>query len=83
MVYMIHEGNEGECNIGAVLCVDRERRHFLSSAGTTFPGANIYRESWRRIHRISQRTVVETHISDIVETYYAAPSMIHRHKRYR
>ena len=38
---MIHKG---ELDVGALLWVDRERRHFVSSVGTALPGAYIYIE---------------------------------------
>ena len=72
-----------ECDIGAVLWVDRERIHFVSSTVTMSPEANIYREHRCRIDGISQRTVTETRISEIVETHYAAASKIDRHNRCR
>ena len=77
---MIHEG---ELDIGALLWIDRERRHFVSSVGTALPGANIYRERWRRVDGISKLVVTETQIPQIAETYYAAASMINRHNRCR
>ena len=77
---MIHEG---ELYIGALLRVDRERLHFVSSVGTAFPGANIYREHWRRVNGISKLVVTETQIPRIAEMYYAAASIIDRHNRCR
>ncbi len=80
---MVHHGTEGNCDMGAVLWVDRERRHFISSVGTTLPGANIYRERWRRIGNESMKTVTETRVPQIAETYYAAAAQIDRHNRCR
>ena len=59
------------------------RRHFVSSTGIMLPGAKIYGDCWLRIEGISQRTVTETQIPKIDETYYAAASIIDRQNRCR
>ena len=76
---MVHHGTDGNCDIGALLRVNRERRHFVTSAGTTIPSINIYRERWRKIGNVSKRIVTETAIPQIATTYYKAASQIDRH----
>ncbi len=76
---VVHHGSDRNCDIGTFLWVDRERRYFVTSVGTTLPGTNIYREKWRKIGNLSKRIVTETAIPQIAETYYAAASQIDRH----
>ena len=67
---------EGELDIGSLLWVERERRHFVSSVATEPTDANIYIERWRGVDGISKLDVVETQIPQVAETYYAVASMI-------
>ena len=80
---MVHRENDAGPEIGAILWVDRERRYFIATVGTTLPGATIYRERWRRIDNESRKTVTETSIPEVAETYYSAASQIDRHNRCR
>ena len=70
-------------NVSAVLWVDRERRYFVATTGTTLPGQTIYRERWRRVGNVSKKTVTETAIPQVAQTYYSAASQIDRHNRCR
>ena len=80
---MVHGNASSKPEIGAVLWVDRERRYFVTTTGTTLPGSSIYRERWRRVGNESRRTTTETQIPSIAETYYMAASQIDRHNRCR
>lgn len=80
---MVHRDDGIGPEIGALLWVDRERRYFVTTTGTTIPGANIYRERWRRVDNESRRTMTETQIPEIAETYYLAASKIDQHNRCR
>lgn len=82
-VTMIHKDVTGGCDLAAVLWVDRERRYFVASSGSTLPGSTIYRTRWRKVGTTSLRTVTETAIPQIAETYYEAASQIDRHNRCR
>ena len=64
--------SDTNCEIGAVLWVDRERRYFVTTVGTTLHGTTIYRDRWRRVGNESRRTVTETAIPAVAETYYLA-----------
>ena len=80
---MVHRDNESGIDVGAVLWVDRERRYFVATSGTTLPGTTIYRERWRRVGNESRRIMTETSVPDVAETYYTAASQIDRHNRCR
>ena len=80
---MVHKNVEKEYSIGSVMWIDRERRHFVATAGCTLPGATIYRERWRRDGNVSRRIMTETAVPQIAETYYNAASQIDRHNRCR
>lgn len=80
---MVHGSSACKPEIGAVLWVDRERRYFVTTTGTTIQGSTIYRERWRRVGNESRRTITETQIPSVVETYYTAASQIDRHNRCR
>ncbi len=56
---IVHHGTAGNCDIGALLWVDRKRRQFVTSARTTLPGTNIYRERWRKIGNVLMVIVTE------------------------
>ena len=63
--------------------VDRERRYFVTTSGTTLPGTTIYRERWRRIGNESRSKMTEAGVPNVAETYYSTASQIDRHNRCR
>ena len=67
----------------ALLYVDRERRYFIATAGSSLPGQTIYRESWRRVGNVTKKVITETPITDVCQTYYSAASQIDTHNRCR
>lgn len=82
-ISMLHSDETKQYSIAALMWVDRERRYFVSTAGTTLPGAAIYRERWRRVGNESRRIITETQQPMIAETYYATASQVDRHNRCR
>ena len=80
---MVSKGDMEGHDICAVLWVDRERRYFVTTAGTTLPGQTIYRERWRRFGNTSKKIITETSIPQVAETYYATASQVDRHNRCR
>lgn len=67
----------------AVMWIDRDRRYFISSTGTTEPGHENYRERWRSRNGIAVRESIEIAIPMVCEEYYDTCSMIDRHNRCR
>ena len=67
--------------------VDRERRFFISTAGSLSPGAPIYRERWRQVDNdINVPAVkVQIHIDQPVacELYYNSCGKVDQHNRGR
>ena len=63
--------------------VDRERRYFISSTGTTKQGLPVVRERWRQIEGEAQRITTTTTCPEMLQTYYGVCSMIDRHNRCR
>lgn len=82
-ISMHHKDVSRNCDIAAVLWVDRERRYFVATAGNCLPGSKIYRERWRRVNDSTVKIITETDIPQIAETYYEAASQIDRHNRCR
>lgn len=67
----------------AVCWVDRDRRYFISSTGTTKPGTPIYRERYRTLGGSAVKIGIEIPIPEVCEKYYSVCSMIDRHNRCR
>jgi len=67
----------------AVMWMDRDRRYFISTTGTTNLGTPIYRERWRTANGVSEKVEMEIQIPDVCETYYDTCSRIDRHNRCR
>ena len=65
----------------AVMWVDRDRRYFISSFGTTNGGKPIYRESWRTRHGVTRKEELSIRIPSVCEQYYETFSQIDRHNR--
>lgn len=80
---MARKGEQGQYDMAAVLWVGWERRYFNSFTGKTDSGTNIYREIWRQIDGMPKKSVTETKIPQIAETYYAAVSQIDKYIRCR
>ncbi len=80
---LIHTDEAKAIDVGALLWVDRERRYFVTTAGTTLPGNTIYRERWSRVDNESRLITTETAIPNVAELYYQAASQIDRHNRCR
>ena len=63
--------------------VDRNRRYFVSTAGTTLPGNSAEGMRLREVQGGAQQVYLEVKIPEVVETYYSAASRIDRHNRCR
>ena len=80
---MLCKSENGGKDMMALLWVDRERRYFIATAGSTHPGQMIYRERWRRVGNVTKKVITETRITDVCQTYFSAASQIDRHNRCR
>lgn len=67
----------------AAVWVDRERRYFLSTVGTTRPSAPIVRHRWRNEGEINRKVELEITIPEVCAEYYDTWPMIDPHNRYR
>lgn len=67
----------------ALCWLDRDRRYFISTTGTTNPATPIYRERPRNINGETVRVEFEIPIPDLCKTYYDVCSKIDRHNRCR
>ena len=75
--------NESDCSLMAVLWLDRDRRYFVSSTGTTLPGEEIHRERHTMVDGKSQLLEKDIPIPKVCETYYATCAAVDRHNRCR
>ena len=80
---MVCKSTNGGKDMMSLLWVDRERRYFIATTGSTLPGQTIYRERWRRIGNATKKVITETRITDVCQQYYSAASQIDRHNRCR
>jgi hypothetical protein len=80
---LVHKGAGGDIKMMAAVWMDRERRYFVSTAGTTLNGALIYRSRWRQLENGVERVDLELSQPQFVEQYYSACSAVDRHNRCR
>ena len=67
----------------ALMLLDRERRYFISTVGTSLPELKIYRKIWRKDGDESRKVMIEIEIPEVAEIYDQACSQIDRHNRCR
>ena len=67
----------------ACMWVDRDRRYFVSTTGTTSADIPYVRERMRTVSSQPVRVEIETPVPNVVRTYYSAASMVDRHNRCR
>ena len=79
-VIMIFKNTEGP-HLMAVMLIDRGRRYFVSSAGTTNPGSAIYRERWNTKNGVTSKERITVGIPDVCEKYYDTCPKIDIHNR--
>ena len=71
------------CDLIAVLWMDRDRRYFVSSAGTTLTGNYIRRESYTMVDGEARLVEKFIPIRSVAEDYYSACALVARHNRCR
>ena len=64
-----------------LMWLDRDRRYFISTVGTSLPGHKIYREKWRKDANESRKLKMKIEISEFAKIYYQEYSQIDRHNR--
>ena len=70
-------------HVMALMWVDRDRRYFISSVGTTNGGTPVYRERWRTRHGVTRKEELSIRIPSVCEQYYETFSQIDCHNRSR
>jgi len=81
-VSMVAKDRDGP-DLMAVMWIDRDRRYFISTAGTTQPGTPIFRERYRSRNGRTWKEEIDIQIPQVCETYYATCSQVDRHNRCR
>ena len=79
MVSQLDNGQE----LMAVMWLDRERRYFVSSTGTTNLGTPFYRERWRKRNGKTTLESEETDIPEVCQEYFKTCAAIDEHNRCR
>ena len=77
---------ENQTSFQAIACawIDRNRRFFLSMAGTSNIGNAQERTRWRQSQDIGAcQEFTQTNIPEIAEVYYSAAAAVDRHNRVR
>ena len=82
-VSMTSGSSQNRPSLLAVCWADRDRRYFVSSAGTTNMGTPIYRERYRTVNGRASKQAFEIPIPQVCEDYYKVCSQIDRHNRCR
>ena len=67
----------------AIMWLDRERRFFISTTGSTAPVDPILRERWTMVDNEAQLIERTTPITDVCAKYYSANGKIDEHNRCR
>ena len=80
---MVSESSETSPSVMAVLWMDRERRYFVSTTGTTLHSEPIVRSRWRSVGEGAQLVEMEIPVPEVIDTYYKTCSQIDRHNRCR
>lgn len=76
--------DERVCKLLACAWVDRTRRYFISTAGTTNPGNIQERIRWRHDETHgSHQQLTAVSIPEVAESYYLSAAQIDRHNRVR
>ena len=74
-------------DMAAFVWMDRERRYFISTAGTLSEGTPYTRCRWRQVNRVPnappEKVIMTIKQPQIAEVYYSTCGMIDRHNRYR
>ena len=71
------------CKFMAIMWLDRERRLFISTTGSTAYVDPIRRERWTMVDNEAQLIEKETPIPDVCATYYSSNGKIDQHNRCR
>lgn len=82
---MVHLDATGRPDMLALVWVDRERRYFVSTAGSSQPGIPLERVRWREMEdgAGAQRVALTVRQPEVAELYYGCCSQIDRHNRCR
>jgi len=80
---MAHVEEAGTPDMMTVLWVDRSRRYFVATAGSTRPGKPCERLRWRKTPAGAQRVAVTVPQPEVTEIYYTCAAKIDQHNRCR
>ena len=80
---MVHVDSTGTPDMMAVLWLDRDRRYFVATAGSTQPGTPCERLRWREMPGGAQRVAVTVPQPEVAEIYYSCAAKIDQHNRCR
>lgn len=84
LVTTVKSSEHEDFELMACSWVDRNRRYFISSAGTTNAGSLQERDRWRQSNDIGPyQQHLAVSIPSVAETYYSAAGQIDRHNRVR
>ena len=80
---MVHRDEKSEVPVMAVLWMDRDRRHFISTASTVLEGTSYTRLRWRQTDDGLERVELVVPQPQVVEQYYSTCAQIDRHNTCR
>jgi len=80
---MVHVDSTGTPDMMAVLWLDRDRRYFVATAGSTQPGTPSERLRWREMPGGAQHVAVTVPQPEVAEIYYSCAAKIDQHNRCR
>ena len=80
---MVHVDATGTADKMDTFWVDRSRRYFIATAGSSPAGMRCERSCWRETPGGAQRVAVTVSQPEVAEIYYSCAGRIDQHKRCR